>query len=268
LPSLRELKLGMLAFDDPKDFLRVLDGCRNLRLLHVDHLFLGGPMHDDPNSQNDLPRASLDALFIGARTSSHIVSCFLHPQSMIAISTLRKLSIAISGNFGEFSRLLRFTVCLERLELVLMSDVDLVAYQTLPFSDRFDMSHNPYLRILEVKIDVIQRQDDPLPWLNALFMTFTSPNTLQHVHILYGLYLPEPYMDRSVNTTIFSGWQDIDATLTSPVFDSLERVRLEFSLENPIGYGVAPRFLKEVDLESPALRAANILVVEAFDTSG
>ncbi|KAF8075343.1 hypothetical protein FPV67DRAFT_629796 [Lyophyllum atratum] len=266
-PSLRELKLGMLALDDPKDLLRILEGCRSLRLLHIDHLRLGGPMQDESDSPDRPPQAHLDALTIGARTSPHIVSCLLHPQSTLDMTTLRKLSMSVSGNFGEFARLLRSTVSLEVLEIVLMSDIDLVAYQNSPSSERFDMSHNPNLRRLEVKIDVIQRQDDPLLWLNGLFSTFTTPNALQHIYIVYSLYLPAPYMDRSVNTTIFSEWQQIDLTLTGPVFDSLKQVRLEFSLENPIGFGVAPRFLKEVDLKSPALRAGDILVVEAFDTS-
>lgn len=91
---------------------------------------------------------------------------------------------------------------------------------------------------------------------------------LHFIHVIYTLYLPAPYMDRSINTTIFNGWKEIDATLTGPEFRGLEGVRLEFSLENPIGFGVAPRFLKEVDLQSPGLEAAGLLVVEAFDTSG
>ncbi|GLB41425.1 hypothetical protein LshimejAT787_1000250 [Lyophyllum shimeji] len=268
LPSLREVKLGMLALDDPKELLRILEGCRNLRLLHLYHLRLRGPMSYESIVEKDIPPARVDALIVGPRTSPEVVGCLLHPQFNMDMSSLRRLSLSISGNFAEYARLVSSAVALENLEIIFMSDVDLAAYQALPSSDRFDMSHNPYLRRLAVKFDVIQRQDDPLPWLNALFATFTTPNILEYIHIVYSLYLPEPYMDRSANTTIFDGWQAIDATLARPVLQSLRQVKLEFSLENPIGYGVAPRFLEEVDLKSPRLRARNVLVVEAFDTSG
>lgn len=74
-------------------------------------------------------------------------------------------------------------------------------------------------------------------------------------------------MDRSLNTTIFSGWKEIDVTLTGMDFVHLQRVQLDFALENPIGFGIAPRFLREVFLESPGLEARKLLEVGAFDTS-
>lgn len=84
-------------------------------------------------------------------------------------------------------------------------------------------------------------------------------------------------MDRSINTNIFDRWADIDAILCgrddekdsqySHAYDNLRNVRLEFALENPIGFGVAPRFLKEVVLDSPGLEEKDILLVGAFDTS-
>lgn len=145
--------------------------------------------------------------------------------------------------------------------------VDLQAYWSLAKTDRIDMSHNPRLHTLEIKIDVIQRQDDPLPWLHDLFSTFETPNALRRINIVYTLFLPSPYMDRSVNTTIFTGWNAIDATLSGPEFAHLTKVKLDFALENPIGYGIAPRFLKEVELPSPALRASGVLEMDAHDTS-
>lgn len=74
-------------------------------------------------------------------------------------------------------------------------------------------------------------------------------------------------MDRPEELTTFETWLEIDATLSEPVFHALRRVRLHFSLENPLGFGVAPRFLNEVKLLSPALRAAGVLEIDAFDTS-
>ncbi|KAG6835078.1 hypothetical protein H0H93_005039 [Arthromyces matolae] len=272
LPSLCALDLGMLSFSSADVFVSLLERLNNLRVLYLDHIQVGQPVlsSSNDNSASQSPnthRAPLDKLVLGARTSPLVVGCLLHTNSSVNLNSLRHMSISISGNFEEFARMLRVAVGLETLELLLMSDIDLPAYLNLPLSDRLDMSHNPYLNKLTVKIDVIQRQDDPLPWINGLFSTFTTPNRLCNVHIVYSLYLPAPYMDRSVNTTIFAGWQEIDATLTGPVFEFLQQVRLEFSLENPIGFDVAPRFLNEVNLQSPLLRASNRLTIEAFDTS-
>ena len=150
----------------------------------------------------------------------------------------------------------------------LISDtVDLKAYFSLPPNERFDLSHNPQLHVLDLKIDVIQRQDDPLPWLDDLFLTVKAPNSLEYINIVYALYLPAPYMDRSINTTIFDEWKGVDMTLSSMEFGMLKEVKLDFMLENPLGYGVAPRFMKEVDLPSPMLVASGLLAVGAFDTS-
>ncbi|KAG6888300.1 hypothetical protein C0995_009299 [Termitomyces sp. Mi166 len=271
-PSLCEINLGMLRFTNAEVFKLLLRRSSHLRVLHLDHIHITESANY-PSATPDnaifqsTSQAPLDTLVLGARNSSPVIEYFLQPESTIDVTSLRNLSISMSANFEVFGRLLQSVIGLESLEILLMSDADLVAYRELPLSERLDLSHNPYIIKLSVKIDVIQCKEDPLPWLNSLFSTFTAPNKLRVVHVVYSLYLPSPYMDRSMNTMIFSKWQEIDATLTGPIFDSLKEVRLVFSLENPIGFGVAPRFLKEVDLPSPALRASNRLVVEAFDTS-
>lgn len=167
--------------------------------------------------------------------------------------------------------------------------VDLQEYWNLPRPNQFDLSQVPHLKNLKVNVDVLQKLDDPLPWLSALLQTGinslypTQANAVRSIWIVYALYLPAPYMDLSVNTTIFEQWSEVDAILcgTEPGMDfepgrssryphpyeSLESVKLEFMLENPIGFGVAPRFLKEIVLESPGLEERNILQINAFDTS-
>ncbi|KAG6844378.1 hypothetical protein H0H87_007370, partial [Tephrocybe sp. NHM501043] len=259
LPSFRELHLGTLSFAGSEELRQLLGSSKGLRTVCLDRLRILGSAGREPTlAEGDSSISGLtplDTLVLGARTSPLIMNCLLHPRPLLNIASLRKLDLSMSGNFAEFARLLRSAVRLESLEILLMSDIDLVAYQALQSTESLDLSHNPYVTTLTVRIDIIQRQDDPLPWLDGLFLTVTTPNNLRNIHIVYSLYLPSPYMDRSVNTTIFTSWKDIDATLTGPVFESLERVWLEFSLENPIGFDVAPRFLKEVDLQSPALQA-------------
>lgn len=87
-------------------------------------------------------------------------------------------------------------------------------------------------------------------------------------------------MDRSTSVAIFDSWREIDAILCGGeltdaeeqnpkhgAYESLKTVTLDFMLENPIGFGIAPRFLKELVLESPGLERKDILRVHAFDTS-
>ncbi|KAG5650280.1 hypothetical protein H0H81_012770 [Sphagnurus paluster] len=145
-PKLQELSIGTMAFGGPDEFLFFLEGCRSLRVLQLDHLLIGVPV-----AANDVePTAHLDALVLGPRTSSYIVSCLLLPRSAMDVTGLRKLSVSISSQFGEFAELFRCVVSLGELEIVFMSDIDLIAFELLGPTDRFDMSHNPQLRTLQI----------------------------------------------------------------------------------------------------------------------
>lgn len=122
-PSLLELKLVGLVLDHPTELLRILQSCRILRNLHVEHLLLPeGSTLDTGSIPQKQQRAPLDVLTIGARTSTALIGCLLHPESTIDVTALRKLSVSISGSFSDFARLLRATSSLEVLEIVLMND--------------------------------------------------------------------------------------------------------------------------------------------------
>lgn len=138
-----------------------------------------------------------------------------------------------------------------RLEIVLMSDIDLIAYELLGYTDRFDMSHNPQLRTLQIKFDVSQRQQDPLPWLTALRASSAPTNILANVHVIYSMYLPEAsYTDHPLNTVNYTRRRDVDAVLSGG-----RRIR----------WARWDMFLEAVKVDGPALRARRVLVVEAFD---
>jgi hypothetical protein len=156
-------------------------------------------------------------------------------------------------------------------------------YWKIPPSQQFDLVQVPNLRNLKVYIDVLQKGDDPLPWLSSVLQTGIDsihpkrPNAIESIWVVYSLYLPAPYMDRSINTAIFDAWSEVDAILSgmgsgadfevASAYESLKNVKLEFMLENPIGFGVAPRFLKDVVLDSPGLEKRDMLQINAFDTS-
>ncbi|KAG5650281.1 hypothetical protein H0H81_012771, partial [Sphagnurus paluster] len=79
-------------------------------------------------------------------------------------------------------------------------------------------------------------------------------NILANVHVVYNMYLPEAsYTDHALNTANYTRWRDVDAVLSGGRFGKLERVCLEFVLENQMG-AVADMFLEAVKVDSPALR--------------
>jgi hypothetical protein len=152
------------------------------------------------------------------------------------------------------------TICIDPL-----SSVDLEAYYSIPIHDRLNIGHKPRLRSLEVNIDDLTCQCDPLPWLHTLFSTIESCNCLEEISLVYSIYLPAPYSDRQVCETDLRAWKDIDFLLSQPTFSSLRKVRLSFALEGPVGYGVAPQFLDHLMLRSPALEGRGILFVDAWE---
>lgn len=121
-PTLLELSLVGLVFDRPADLHSMLQACQNLRLLEANHLLLRDASSLAVGSPESRQRAPLDVLDVGPRTSTALIDCLLHPESSIDVTTIRKLSIAISGNFANVAKLLRSTSSIEALEIVLMND--------------------------------------------------------------------------------------------------------------------------------------------------
>jgi len=121
-PSLVELSLVGLVFDHPTSLHSMLQACQSLRVLQANHLLLRDGSMLAVGLCKKEQRAPLDILAVGPRTSTALIDCLLHPESTIDVTTIRKLSIAISGNFADFAKLLRSAPCIESLEIILMND--------------------------------------------------------------------------------------------------------------------------------------------------
>lgn len=123
-PALLELQLVGLVFDCPAKLLRILQGCKILRVLHATHLRFQDEISLDLSSASPTQHrhAPLDDLYVGPRTSTALITCLLHPESTIDVTTVRKLGVCISENFSDVARLLRSTSSVEVLEIVLMND--------------------------------------------------------------------------------------------------------------------------------------------------
>jgi hypothetical protein len=121
-PTLLELSLVGLVFNRPVDLHLMLQSCQNLRVLQAKHLLIRDGSSLAVGLGENRQCAPLDVLEVGPRTSTALIDCLLHPESSIDVTTIRKLSIAISGNFADFAKFLRSTSSIESLELVLMND--------------------------------------------------------------------------------------------------------------------------------------------------
>lgn len=135
LSSLTELRLSSLMFDQVGDLEELLRDCRHLRVLEVDHVIFANESVASLNTSvwSEAQRAQLDMLVIGPRTSTALISFLLHPSSNIAVGTVRKLAMSISGNFADFARLLHVSLSVEHLELALMNDGALQLLKILCF---------------------------------------------------------------------------------------------------------------------------------------
>lgn len=120
--ALQELKLSSLLLDNLGDLKRMLSACKQLRWLEVNHLFFTDETvaHLEEGEKGEV--APLDTLVIGPRTSTAVISYLLHPLSTATVTTVRNLTLSISGNFAEFAKLLHASLSVENLELVLMND--------------------------------------------------------------------------------------------------------------------------------------------------
>lgn len=123
-PTLLELSLVGLVFDSPVDLHWMLKACKTLRVLQVNHLLLrdGSSELLLPGIRERQQRAPLDILEVGPRTSTALIDSLLHPESTINVSSVRKLSMAVSGHFADFAKLLRSMSSIESLEIILMND--------------------------------------------------------------------------------------------------------------------------------------------------
>lgn len=122
-PSLTALRLSSLKFENIGELKHMMSGCTNLRILEVDHLVVvdsGLQYLDEGDERRQV--APLDTLTMGPRTSTVFIAYLLHPQSTVSVSTVRKLSVSLSGDFVDFGRLLQASSSVEQLEINLMND--------------------------------------------------------------------------------------------------------------------------------------------------
>lgn len=126
LESFSELKLSNFFFPTLKDTATFLCTCRDLKILEIEHVQIADDSADEElgGSEKEVGKtSSLDMLVIGPRTSTAFITSFLlHPSTSITLQTVRKLSLSISGDFARFARLLHASTFVEKLEVTLMSD--------------------------------------------------------------------------------------------------------------------------------------------------
>jgi hypothetical protein len=132
--SFRELRVHASTFQHPVSVLRMLRSCRALKVLHLTNIgFLPWTQSLVPDSV--IAQAGMVELETDSRGRIQVLSldhpviagCLLHPYSPIDVTDIREFNLKIYGEFsGADARLLQSTPLVERLEITLMTDSELL----------------------------------------------------------------------------------------------------------------------------------------------
>lgn len=287
LPSLTELTLRKLFFHHPVDLLLVINSCPLLKIFILDAPQFP-PESMTPNAvyrnhkqffESIQDKIQLTTLSLGAE--SLITGCLIHPLSPVDLTSIRHLTLQIPDHFSNYALLLQNMPSLVHLEMQMMPSGTFVVYidcaiadydnLTVDFdkhwslSNPIDLSYNPLLETLILEVRIMLDRHDPLPWLHSLFSTVQPDNCLSEICLVSTIDMPPPYLTIPVYERSLFGWRRIDRLLTSETFAPLQRLRLDFGIDNPIEDQIVPHIVQEFRLQLGALDMRGVLEVDACE---
>lgn len=101
--------------------------------------------------------------------------------------------------------------------------------------DTIDLSLFPSLKSLALQFSDLLARSDPMHWLVPFLSTIGDDNQLTTLSMTCIIDKPPPFLTIQAFDSALAGWRNLDALLTQPMFDALQRFRLDFALDNPIG---------------------------------
>lgn len=289
--SLRELSIRKLFFVHPVDLLLVILSCPSLTEFALDdpqfpssvESMTPTTVYRDHKSffEGIKDKIQLTILYLGAEVSSLMAGCLIHPLSPINLTTICHLTLQIPDHFSTYALLLQNMPSLVHLELQMMPRGTFVVYVTSGMtkydgltvnfdrhwssSNPIDLGHNPLLEILILEFRIMLDRHDPLPWLHSLFSTVQPHNCLSEICLVSTIDMPPPYLTIPVYERSLFGWRRIDRLLTSETFTALQRLRLDFEIDNPIEDQIVPQIVQDFRLQLCALDTAGVLEVDTCE---
>ncbi|KAF9038451.1 hypothetical protein BJ165DRAFT_1498115 [Panaeolus papilionaceus] len=249
--SLQSMTIRQFSFNNVTDVVKILDPCRNLKTLQLDHVdvtttasfsdsALEHVFNIRPASpvapQSGSTKTSLQSLMLRSNSNSLLLPILRHTRSPIDLTNLTQLALSMDvENYRDVLDILKTTPELETLELEIEPTFDFDAH--LDPKDVIDLQQLPVLKSLDLHVNVMLGRVDPLPWLTALFSTPSSNSSLTDIALTCLIDKPPPSLTVQAFDHALQGWRVLDDVMCQPPLANLKRFRLDFSLDTPIGDG-------------------------------
>jgi len=106
---------------------------------------------------------------------------------------------------------------------------------------------------------------DPIPWLLRCLASAAPDNALEELSLTCFIDKPPPSLTIQAFDNILLGWRSLDELLTQPPFEHLQRFRLDFALENPIGDDAPRQIADEFTKQLQGLSRKGVLEVDVCE---
>ncbi|KAF4611139.1 hypothetical protein D9613_006980 [Agrocybe pediades] len=274
--SLESLSMRQFSFSSLHDFIKLLDICRHLKTLQLDHvdittsttLFSPSALEhvlnmqlSDSMSQTSETKANLETLLLRSNNLSLIIPVLLHPRSFLDLTSVRHLTINVTPeSYRIVVELLGRLPNIESLDIEIEHDFDYEAH--LEPRDIIDASLMPCLKSLSIQSSILLGRTDPIPWISNTLSTASNRNILEDMSLTCIIDKPPPSLTVQAFDEALVGWHNLDDLLTQPTFNTMKRVRLDFILDNPSGDDTLPSISQEFTKQLQKLSKKGVLEVD------
>ncbi|KAH9479356.1 hypothetical protein JR316_0007946 [Psilocybe cubensis] len=257
--SLETLALRQFSFSSLPDFVKILDSCRQIKTLQLDHVDIATATHLSPSALDhvlnlNLPdsishtaetNTVLETLILRSNSLALIIPVLLRTNSFLNLSSLQHLIMNVTpDSYTNILELLEIIPNLQHLELDIDHDFDYDAH--LAHKDTLSLTYLPALKYLSLHTHILLGRMEPVSWLLAMFSTAgPAPSQLVDFALTCTVDKPPPSLTVQAFDSVLAGWHNLDNLLTQPTFDAMKRFRLDFALDGPIG----DESVKSVSLE-------------------
>lgn len=293
--TLQSFTLRQFTFSSPHDFLKIVSTCRQVHTLQLDGVDISTPTHlsvstlEDllnilPTNTHDEPtkkQAKIKGLLMRSASLAIIIPILLHPRSPLSFSTTTFLTTNMSmDNYDNMIEFLGRFPSLESLDLeiepscefltlihpVLITHTDSVDYEAhVGQANTIDFKLLSTLKSLSLQVSALVARTDPLPWLLACLASAAPDNALEEFSLTCVIDKPPPSLTLQAFDNVLMGWRSLDQLLTQPLFGHLQRFRLDFALDNPIGDDSPHQIADEFTKQLQGLRGKGVLEVDVCE---
>ena len=132
-------------------------------------------------------------------------------------------------------------------------------------ADIIDFKLLSSLKSLSLQVSALLARTDPIPWLLPCLASAAPDNTLEDLSLTCVIDKPPPFLTLQTFDNILLGWGSLDELLTQSTFGRLQRFRLDFALDNPIGDDSPRQIADEFINQLRDLSKKGVLEVDVYE---